>query len=143
VPAVSDLKSDFWQHVPGAIITSRLLVLQSKRLMLDSIERRLETRDNESVKRRHEELKVETEKAQDRYRSAMLAWGSTEDLDYWVMAYSRLIDKGNVIVKKMRDANRMLPPAERFQVSADIEMMEHLVEHWTGSLRKSMAGAVA
>jgi hypothetical protein len=140
---VSDPKSGPWEHVPGAIITSRLLVLQSKRLMLDSIERRLQTWDNASVKRRFEELKVETEKAQDKYRCAILAWGSTEDLDYWVMAYSRLIDKGNVIVKKMRDANLMLPPAERFQVSADIEMMEHLVEDWTGSLRRSMAGAVA
>jgi hypothetical protein len=59
-----------------------------------------------------------------------------------VMAYTRLIDKGNVIVKRMREANLMLPPRERYQVSADIEMMEHLVQDWTGSLRRSMAAAV-
>lgn len=126
-----------------SIITSRLLVLQSKRLMLDAIERRLDSWNSPDVKRRFEELRIQTDAAQDRYRRAILEWGSTDDIDYWVMAYSRLIDKGNVIVKKMRDANLMLPPAERSQVSADIEMMEHLVEDWTGSLRRSMAAAVA
>ena len=141
---MSDVKSDSWDNIPRAsIITSRLLVLQSKRLMLDSIERRLVGWSSAGVKRRFEELKIETDAAQDRYRRAILAWGSTDDVDYWVMAYSRLIDKGNVIVKKMRDANLLLPPTERYQVSADIEMMEHLVEDWTGSLRRSMAAGVA
>jgi hypothetical protein len=125
-----------------SIITSRLLVLQSKRLMLDAIERRLEIWNSPGVRRRFEELRVETDAAQDRYRRALLEWGSSDDTDYWVMAYTRLIDKGNVIVKRMREANLMLPPRERYQVSADIEMMEHLVEDWTGSLRRSMAAAV-
>jgi hypothetical protein len=111
--------------------------------MLDAIERRLDSGNSPDVKRRFEELRVETAAAQDRYRRAILEWGSTEDIDYWVMAYSRLIDKGNVIVKKMREANLALPPAERYQVAADIEVMEHLVEDWTGSLRRSMAAAVA
>jgi hypothetical protein len=141
---VNDRESPKWDKIPReAIITSRLLVLQSKRLMLDAIERRLQTWNSPDVRRRFEELRIETDAAQDRYRRAMLAWGSSQDVDYWVMAYSRLIDKGNVIVKKMREANLMLPPAERYQVSADIEMMEHLVEDWTESLRRSMAAAVA
>lgn len=138
---MSDLRSG---RIPkDSIITSRLLVLQSKRLMLDAIERRLDSWNSADVRRRLEELRTETDAAQDRYRRAILEWGSTEDVDYWVMAYSRLIDKGNVIVKKMREANVVLPPMERYQVSADIEMMEHLVEDWTGSLRRSMAAAVA
>ncbi len=141
---MSDLKSALWGQIPReSIITSRLLVLQSKRLMLDAIERRLETWNSADVRRRFDELRIETDAAQDRYRRAVLAWGSTEDIDYWVMAYSRLIDKGNVIVRKMREANLALPPMERYQVSADIEMMEHLVEDWTESLRRSMAAAVA
>jgi hypothetical protein len=126
-----------------SIVTSRLLVLQSKRLMLYAIEKRLDSWNSEGVRRRYEDLRIETAAAQDRYRSAILAWGSTEDVDYWVMAYSRLIDKGNVIVKKMREANLVLPPIERYQVSADIEMMEHLVDDWTKSLRRSMAAGVA
>jgi hypothetical protein len=126
-----------------SIVTSRLLVLQSKRLMLDAIEKRLDIWNTAGVKRRFAQLRTETDAAQDRYRTAILEWGSTDDIDYWVMAYSRLIDKGNVIVKKMREANLVLPPMERYQVSADIEMMEHLVEDWTGSLRRSMAASVA
>jgi hypothetical protein len=140
---MSDPKSGLWKQIPDSIITSRLLVLQSKRLMLDSIERRLDVWNSAGMRRRCDELRAETDAAQDRYRRALLAWGSTEDVDYWVMAYSRLIAKGNIIVKKMREANLTLPPAERYQVSADIEMMEHIVEDWTGSLRRSMAGAVA
>jgi hypothetical protein len=126
-----------------SIITSRLLVLQSKRLMLAATERVLQGSDAAPVRRRIEELRIETDAAQERYRSAILAWASTEDIDYWVIAYSRLIEKGNVIVKKMREANLVLPPSERYQVSAEIETMEHLVEDWTESLRRSMAAAVA
>jgi hypothetical protein len=126
-----------------SIITSRLLVLQSKRLMLATTERHLQGSNAARVRRRIDELRIETDAAQDRYRRAILAWASTEDIDYWVIAYSRLIEKGNVIVKKMRDANLVLPPSERYQVSTEIETMEHLVEDWTESLRRSMAAAVA
>jgi hypothetical protein len=124
-----------------SIITSRLLVLQSKRLMLDATERSLRSSNAAPVRRRMEELRMETDAAQDRYRRAILAWASTEDIDYWVIAYSRLIEKGNVIVKKMREANLVLPLTERYQVSTEIETMEHLVEDWTESLRRSMAAA--
>jgi hypothetical protein len=137
-------KSGLWNHIPrDSIITSRLLVLQSKRLMLDAIERKLVDSNTEFAKRRIEELRIETEAAQDRYRRAILLWSSSEDVDYWVIAYTRLIEKGNAIVKKMREANLLLPPIERYQVCTDIERMEHLVEDWTESLRRSMAAAVA
>jgi hypothetical protein len=141
---VSNKESGHWFQIPKeSIITSRLLVLQSKRLMLDAIERRLGDSDNAFAKRRLQELRLETDAAQDRYRRAILAFGSTTEIDYWVIAYSRLIEKGNVIVQKMREANLLLPPMERYQVSTDIERMEHLVEDWTESLRRSMAAAVA
>jgi hypothetical protein len=141
---VSNKKSVYWFEFPReAIITSRLLVLQSKRLMLNAIERRLEGMDAPHVRRLWEQLRLEVDAAQDRYRRAILLFGSTEEIDYWVIAYSRLIEKGNVIVQKMREANLALPPEERYQVSTDIERMEHLVEDWTESLRKSMAAAVA
>jgi len=141
---VSNTGSSVAARVPrDSIITSRLLVLQSKRLMLAATERALQGSNAAGVRRRIEELRIETDAAQDRYRSAILAWASTEDIDYWVIAYSRLIEKGNVIVKKMREANLVLPPSERYQISAEIETMEHLVEDWTESLRRSMAAAVA
>jgi hypothetical protein len=141
---VSSKESGHWYQIPrDSIITSRLLVLQSKRLMLDSIERRLDGLDSPRVRRRLEQLRMETDEAQDRYRRSILAFGSTEEIDYWVIAYSRLIEKGNVIVQKMREANLLLPAMERYQVSTDIERMEHLVEDWTESLRRSMAAAVA
>lgn len=141
---MSNRQSAAWAHIPReSIITSRLLVLQSKRLMLDATEKSLRTSNTTLVRSRIEELRIQTSAAQDRYRRAILAWGSTQDIDYWVIAYSRLIEKGNVIVKKMREANLLLAPKERYQVSTDIETMEHLVEDWTESLRKSMAAAVA
>jgi hypothetical protein len=141
---VNNTRSIVCGQIPrDSIITSRLLVLQSKRLMLAATERHLQGSNAARVRRRIDELRIETDAAQDRYRRAILAWASTEDIDYWVIAYSRLIEKGNVIVKKMRDANLVLPPSERYQVSTEIETMEHLVEDWTESLRRSMAAAVA
>ena len=126
-----------------SIIKSRLLVLQSKRLMLNSLQRRLEEQGYDSLKERITRLTGEAETAQYSYRSSMLAWGSPDSVDYWLVAYSRLIEVGNVVVDKLRDSTGDLPPAERYQVSADVEMLEHMLGKWGATMRESMAKAVA
>lgn len=125
------------------IIMARLLVLQSKRLMLSSLQRRLEEQGYQSLKERIARLRIEADMAQYSYRSSMLAWGSPDSVDYWLVAYSRLIEVGNVVVGKLRDATDDLPPAERYQVSADVEALEHMLAKWTLMVRQSMSRAVA
>lgn len=126
-----------------SIISSRLLILQSKRLLLNSLQRRLESHGYDFLRSRIARLRAETETAQYLYRSSMLAWGSPADVEYWLVAYSRLIEVGNVVADRLREANEHLPPAERFQVAADVEMLEHMISMWTETMRESMASAVA
>ena len=124
------------------IITSRLLILESKRLILRCQRRRLDA-TKEALRLEVEQLGREADDAQYRYRASMLAWGSPEFHDYWLIAYARLIEMGNVLTTRLREATTQLPISERYQVSADVEMLEGIVDNWMDSLREEMAAAVA
>lgn len=125
------------------IVSSRLLILQSKRLMLSSAQRRLDKTGLDSIKERVDRLRAETESAQHSYRVAMLAFGSPEHMDYWIVAYGRLIDIGNKLAKKLRHAVVELPATERYEASTDVEMLEDIVGRWSDSMRAAMARSVA
>jgi len=130
--------------VAQSVVTSRLLILQSKRLMLDRCQRRLDRDEaDEEARRRVDVLRSQTDAAQHAYRSVILAWGSPENAEYWIVAYGRLIDMGTTLTQKLRDAVVELPLAERYQVSADVESLESIVGEWTEKMRRSMAAAVA
>jgi len=130
-------------HGLSKIITSRMLILQSKRLLLVSLRRRLAATGVAALKKRVDGLQAEASLAQHQYRDAILNWASPEDADYWVVAYSRLIEMGNVLSGKLRDAAVVLPLQERDEVSADIEMLDEILQSWTESRRESMGVTVA
>jgi hypothetical protein len=125
------------------IISSRLLIMQSKRLRLMSLRRRLAETGVAALQSRVDSLHAEAMQAQHQYRAAIMHWGSPEHADYWVVAYSRLIEIGNALTDKMRDAAATLPPHERYELAADIEMLEEIVRRWSESRRESMAATVA
>lgn len=130
------------RHAAQSIITSRLLILQSKRLVLGSLQRHLEQLGYEPLRERIALVRAQTETAHYLYRTAVLTHGTPEDADYWLVAYGRLIEVANVVVQRLRAATDDLPAAERYQVSADVEMLEHMVDNWTDAMRRSM-GEVA
>ena len=124
--------------IADSLISSRLLVLQSKRLILASLERRLQRRALESLRDRVRSLREETAKAQEQYSASMLRWGSPERPEYWPVAYSRLVETADRLYTKMRRAVVEMPPAERYQLAAEVEMLEVLVEGWRKSVRASV-----
>lgn len=127
------------REVADQIIMSRLLVMQSKRLMLTSAQRRANMHEGASqLEGKVVRLSRETEAANHAYRTAVLKLGSPDDRDYWVVAYGRLIDVGRTLAHKLRRATAGLPPAERYEVSADAEMLEEVVAGWTGSMQRFM-----
>ncbi|TMF24742.1 MAG: hypothetical protein E6I36_03125, partial [Chloroflexi bacterium] len=70
--------------VAQSLLTSRLLILQSRRLMLDRCQRRLDRDEaDEEARRRVDVLRSQTDAAQHAYRSVILAWGSPENAEYW------------------------------------------------------------
>lgn len=126
-----------------AIVSSRLLILQTKRLLLNSSQRRFDALGLDTLRQRVERLRLETDLAQHAYRATMLAYGSPAHADYWLVAYARLIEMGRALTSKLRDSAMSLAPAERYQASADVEMLETLIERWTEEMHRSMAEAVA
>ena len=122
---------------------SRLLILQSKRMLLHSLQRRYDETGNPRMLPRIDRLRMEADRAQHHYRSSMLRLGSPDHADYWVIAYSRLIEMGEVLSGKLRTAAVDLAPDDRYEVSADVEMLEAVVDRWRESMRLSMAGNVA
>jgi len=130
-------------EIGRSIIASRLLILQSKRLVMNSCQRRFNEGGHDTLRDRIERLRAETDTAQYSYRSAILAWAPPEHSDYWLIAYGRMIDKGHAIVSKMRSDARILPPSERFKVAAEVDTMERMIKGWTESMRQQMTGAVA
>jgi hypothetical protein len=125
------------------IINSKLLILQSKRLLLTSAERRLGDTGVQSLRAQVEQLRIDTATAQHGYRSSVLQWGSPRQRDYWLIAYSRLIEMGNALMTKLRSSAPGLPADERCELTADMEMLEGIVEGWTESKRRSMTVALA
>jgi hypothetical protein len=125
------------------VINARLLVLQSKRQMLRSLERRLDENENVTMRQRVERLRLEAGQAHNVYVGTVLRLGSTAEVEYWLIAYGRLVEMGNTLSATLRDAVPQLPAVERYEAASDVEMLEHLIGGWTESLRNAMAKAVA
>ena len=126
------------------VISSRLLVLQSKRLMLSSLERRMGSNSNlDSLRQRAERLRDEIERGQHAYRTAVLKFGSPDSHDYWMVAYSRLIEMGNQLSARLARTAGSLPPAQRYEVASDVEALELIVRSWSEAMRAAMSRAVA
>jgi len=125
--------------IPETLILARLLMLQSKRLILATLQRRLHNQQTESLLARVEHVRRETDDASDRYRDSMMTWGSPAIPDYWPVAYGRLAETADRLSAKLRRTAPDLPQADRFQLATDVEMLEVLAEGWRRSIRASMA----
>jgi hypothetical protein len=124
--------------VADCLISARLLMLQSKRLILATLERRLNKQRRESLRPRVDRLRAETRRAHEQYTSSVLRWGTPERPEYWPAAYGRLVETADRLSTKLRLAAVELPPEERYQLSAEVEMLEELVERWRHSIRSAM-----
>jgi len=126
------------------IIASRFLIVQAKRLLLSSAYRRHLHVENRSTPRDViARLEGELERADRRYRTAVLEHASPASADYWIIVYARLLEVGEDLTEKMRTAAVELPPGARFEVSTDIEALQLILERWNASMKRSMVDAVA
>ena len=126
-----------------SIVQSRLLVLQSKRLMLKSLERRLRGTGSDSFRQRADRVESEAEAAQHAYQTTVLRFASPSTVDYWLAAYKRLINMGDDAVSSLHAAAADLSAEQRYLASTEIEMLEGFIDEWIDSLRATMTGSVA
>jgi len=129
--------------VSEAVVTGRLLVLQSKRLMLASNERRFRKRKAEVLRVAGERLRNDIERAQRAYRSALVSLGTPRTPGYWPAAYSHLIDRADDLSGRLRSAAADSPQAGRYEIAVEVELLDQLIGEWRDSLRTSIVEASA
>ncbi len=124
--------------IPESLISSRLLMLQSKRLILASLERRFRKQPIESLRARVDHTRQETHHAQERYCMSLLTWGTAQTPHYWPVAYGRLVETADRLSSRLRGVAPDLPYSDRYQVATEVEMLEALAEKWRQSIRASI-----
>src|SRR5260370_20606926 len=84
--------------VGDSIVSARLLVVQSKRLMLSSLLRRLRLRGERSLRERTDRFRDEADRANRNYRSAVLNWGQATPPEFRLVASGSLLDLAESLV---------------------------------------------
>jgi hypothetical protein len=122
------------------IVVSRLLVLQSRRILLASLQRQLEREDSPEIRSRIGRLQRDTEKAQAKYRAVVLAWASPEDPQFWKVAYAAMIDDAEAVMAKLKTRSIELPISDRTLVETDVAQVTDIIRRWRLHLVGSAAG---
>jgi hypothetical protein len=130
-------------EVSHVLLLGRLLVLQSKRLLLASHERRFRVREIKGVREAGERLRGEVDGAQTAYRSALVRLGSPATPGYWPAAYSHLIEQADHLSGRLRCAAGDTPQAGRYEIAVEVERLDQLIGEWRDSLRTSITEATA
>jgi hypothetical protein len=125
------------------LLLARLLVLQSKRLLLASNERRFRLREGKVLREAGERLRGEIDGAQTAYRSALVRLGSPSTPGYWPAAYSHLIERADHLSGRLKSAAADTPQARRYEIAVEVEVLDQLIGEWRDSLRTSIVEATA
>jgi hypothetical protein len=125
------------------IVTSKLLVLQSKRMLLTSAHGRHDRYGHEKTRIDVERLEHEVKHAHDRYTDAVLRWASPRTPQYQLVAYTSLIAKGERLLASLRRASEQLSPDDRGATMKEMRELEAIIAGWRSIARESMSAAVA
>ncbi len=129
--------------VGDSIVSARLLVVQSKRLMLSSLLRRFRLRGEDSLKERSDRFRDEADRANRNYRSAVLNWGQATSPEFRLVAYGSLVDLAESLVLELRGTIGGLQPRDQFELATEVEVLEDFIDQWRRNARPSTTAAVA
>jgi hypothetical protein len=121
------------------IVTSRLLVMQSKRLMLASVERRSMKGGHNDMRVRAARLHAASDRAHHAYQSSVLAWSAPGSSEYRLAAYGRLVGLAENLSSELQHGLGDLPAGERFEVSTEVQMLEEFIQQWRKGLLTSVS----
>ena len=129
--------------VGDSIVSARLLVVQSKRLMLSSLLRRFRLRGERSLRERTDRFRDEADRANRNYRSAVLNWGPATSPEFRLVAYGSLVDLGESLVLELRGTIGGLKPRDQFELATEVEVLQDFIDQWRRNARPSATVAVA
>lgn len=118
-------------HSTGELVVrSRLLVLQSKRILIASLARKLMHHDDPRLRARMREREDAADQAHIEYRKAVLAWASPDTAQFWLVSYQGMIEGAEELVAMLRGSARQLPDPDRTYMAADIIQLDQIIERW-------------
>ena len=129
--------------VGDSIVSARLLVVQSKRLMLSSLLRRLRLRGERSLRERTDRFRDEADRANRNYRSAVLNWGQATSPEFRLVAYGSLVDLAESLVLELRGTIGGLQPRDQFELATEVGVLQDFIDQWRRNARPSATAAVA
>ena len=125
------------------IVMSRLLVLQTKRLLLASSQKKLLDTDADHHRSEVARLKESAARAHEEYRRAVLDWASPETSQFSMVSYATMIDGLEELAGRLRKSSIELPTEDRIELDADLVRLDEIIGRWRASMLSSMGGTVA
>lgn len=125
------------------IVMSRLLILQSRRIMLGSTQRRARDVGSTAFHARVDRLQREADQAHDDYRKSVLAWANPSTSQFWVVAHASLIESAETMADGLRARAVELPISDRLAVETDAREVDGIVRRWRASLLQPLGGLEA
>ena len=122
------------------IVMSRLLVLQTRRLLLASSQKKLTATDADDLRLEVARLKEAAEKAYDAYRKAVLDWASPETAQFSMVSYATMIDGLEELAGRLRMSLDELPMQDRIDLDADLVRLDEIIGRWRATMLSSMGG---
>ncbi len=129
--------------VGETIVSAHLNVVQSKRMLLSSAERRHRLHGGKSLLARADGLRDETDRAQRRYQSIVLHFARPDSNQYRLVAYGNLIELAETLAAELRSSLDELPLSDRFEVATEVEMLENLIDIWREEQRTTLSSGAA
>lgn len=118
-------------HSTGELIVrSRLLVLQSKRILIASVAKKLLFNEEPQLRALMRDREESADQAHRDYRKAVLEWASPETAQFWLVSYQGMIEGAEEYVALLRGSAKELPDPDRSYVEADIIQLDQIIERW-------------
>src|SRR5579872_1955433 len=102
-----------FRGVSDRIVSSKLLVLQSKRLLLTNASVKCQFSGGEKAEAEVARLEGAVQSALERYNDAVLTWASAMTPQYRLVAYNSLIGKAERLRRSLENPPGELPAADR------------------------------
>ncbi len=125
------------ERVGNNIVASRLLVLQTKRILLTRA--RANSTNDVDIERYASAVRT----AHERYNEAVLQWASASSDQYVLVAYTSLIAKAELLHAKLQNASDEMPSPDSGQLAIEARALETIIGGWRAVARRSMSAAVA
>jgi hypothetical protein len=136
-------RTGFLRSTGDLIVMSRLLVLQSRRILLATTEKKLRAEDDPELRKRLGNHQAAAAGAHDAYRAAVLTWASPESTQFWMVAYATMIDGVEDLAGQLRARSYELPGRDRIAIQSDLAQLDRIIKRWRSTMLAPMGDVAA